>query len=134
MWKCRCKVPWLCSDDFLGRLRLRRAARRLCECARDAAAREIDLESVMRVASGVAQLHVRRASECRGIDRLPAQGRFSPLIAPWFVRDTPERESSLLDGVAIELEPDCDGNQGERIRESVANLQVRIVRGEAFRR
>src|ERR1700736_1403456 len=133
MWKCQCKVPWPCSDDFLGGLRLWRAARGLCERARDTAAREIDLEGVVRVALSVAQQHVRRASERRGIGRLPAQGGFGLWVAPRPVRDTPERETSLLDGVAIEFEPNRDRNKGERIREPVANFWVRIVPGERFR-
>jgi hypothetical protein len=62
------------------------------------------------IAFGVAQQHVRRASERRGIGRLPAEGGFGLWIAPRPVRDTPERETSLLDGVAIELEPNRDGN------------------------
>src|SRR5262249_27795771 len=108
--------------------------RGLCERARDAAAREIDLEGVMRVALGVAQQHVRRASERRGIDRLPVKGGLGPWIAPRLLRDTPEREASLLNGVAIELESNRDKNQSKLIREAVANLQVRVVRSEAFRR
>jgi hypothetical protein len=94
------------------------------------AAREIDLEAVMGVALGVMQQHVRRASERRGIGRLPAQRGFGLRIAPRLVRDAPKRETSLLDGVTIELEPHRDRNQGERIREPVANLRIRIVRGE----
>src|SRR5262249_42318895 len=113
MWKCRCKVPWLCSDDFLGGLRLWRAACGLCERARDRAAREIDLEGVVCVSFGVAQQHVRRAGERRGIGRLPAQSSFGLWIVPRPVRDTPERETSLLDDIAIELEPNRDRNEGE---------------------
>src|SRR4029077_19194098 len=119
MWECRCKVPWLCSDDFLGGLRLRRAARGLGERARDTAAREIDFEAVVRVAPGVAQQHVRRASERRGIGRLRAQRGLGLWIAPRLVRDAPEREAPLLNGVAIELETNRDRNQGKRIREAV---------------
>src|SRR5262249_46213614 len=133
MWNCRCKVPWLCSDDFLEGLRLWRAACGLCERARDTAAREIDLEGVVCVSFGVAQQHVRRASEGRGIGRLPAQSSFGLWIAPRPVRDAPERETSLLDDIAIELEPNRDRNEGECIREPVANFQVRVVRGEALR-
>src|SRR5215813_11986294 len=103
MWKCRYKVPWLSSDDFLGRLRLRRATRCLRERTYGAAAREIDLEGVVRVALGIVQQHIRRASERRGIGRLPVQRGFGLSIAPRLVRDTPEREASLLDGVAIEF-------------------------------
>src|SRR5258705_4214062 len=115
MWACRCRVPWLCSGYFLGRLGLRRAARCLCERAHEAAAREIDLEGVVLVASGIAQQHVRGAGECCGIGRLSAQDRFSARIAPRLVRHTAEREARLLDGVAIELEPDPGRDQGERI-------------------
>src|SRR5258705_3294372 len=115
MWACRCRVPWLCSGYFLGRLGLRRAARCLCERAHEAAAREIDLEGVVLVASGLAQQHVRRAGECCGIGQLPVQGGFSPWIAPRLVRHAAEREPRLLDGVAIELEPDRNLDQGERI-------------------
>lgn len=50
------------------------------------------------------------------------------------MRDAPKRETAVLNNVAIELELDRDGNQGECIGEPVANLQVRIVRGEAFLR
>src|SRR5262245_3524520 len=134
MWKCRCKVPWLCSDDFLGGLRLWRAACGLCECAHDTAAREIDLEGVVCVSFGVAQQHIRRASERRGISRLPTQSSFGLRIAPRLVGDTPERETPLLDDTAIELEPNRNRNDGERVREPVPNFQVREVRGEAFRR
>ena len=110
MWKCRCKMPWLCSDDFLRRLRLRRAAYGLCERARNAAARELDLEGVVRGALGVAQQHVRGAKERRGIGRLPSQRGFSLWIAPRLVRDTPKRQAPFQDGVAIELEPNRDRN------------------------
>src|SRR6476659_3236705 len=105
MSNCRCKVPWLCSDDFLGGLQLWRAARGLCERAHDTAVREINLEGVVCVAFGVAQQQVRRARERRGIGRLPAQDGFGLRVAPRPVRDTPQRETSLLDGVAIELKP-----------------------------
>src|SRR3954471_23582604 len=121
MWAYRCRVTWLCSGYFLGRLGLRRAARRLRERAHEAAAREIDLEGVVLVTFCIAQQHVRRAGECCGIGRLPLQDRFSPRIAPRLVRHTAEREPRLLDGVAIELEPDGGRDQGERIRQPVAN-------------
>src|SRR5260370_16815758 len=111
MWKGQWKVPWPCSADFLGGLRLWRAARGLCERARDTAAREIDLEGVVRVALGVAQQPVRRASERRGIGRLPAQGGFGLWVAPRPVRDTPERATSLLDATALQFQPNPHKNQ-----------------------
>src|SRR5712672_2700015 len=115
MWACRCRVPWLCSGYFLGRLGLRRAARCLCERAHEAAAREIDLEGVVLVASGLAQQHVRRAGECCGIGELPVPGGFSPWFALGGVAHKPWSEPPLLEGVAIELEPDRNRDQGERI-------------------
>src|SRR5215831_7225703 len=127
MWKCRCKVPWRCSDDFFERLRLRRATRRLRERTHDAAAREIDLEGVVREAFGVAQQHVGRARERRRVGWLPAQRGFGLRITPGLVRDAAERKAPLLYGVAVELEPNRHGDQGERIQEPVANLQIRVV-------
>src|SRR6185312_4320710 len=121
MWACRYKVPWVCSGYFLGRLGLRRAACRLRERAHEAAAREIDLEGVVLIASGIAQQHVRRAGECCGSGRLSLQDRFSLRIAPRLVRHTAECEPRLLDGVAVELEPDRGRDQGKRIRQPVAN-------------
>src|SRR6516162_5942234 len=104
MWNCRCKVPWLSSDDFLGRLRLRRGARGLCKRARNATTSEIDLEGVVLVALGVAQQRVCRASERRRIGRSPAQLGFGLWIAPRFMRNPAGREAPLPDRVAIELE------------------------------
>src|SRR5690349_8714476 len=126
MWECRYRVPWLCSGYFLRRLGLRRAARGLRERAHEGAAREIDLEGVVLVASGLAQQHIRRAGERHGVGRLSLQDRFGTRIAPWLVRDATKCEPGFLDRVAIELEPDRDRDQGERIRQPVTNLQVAI--------
>ena len=113
---------------------MRRAARGLCQRADDAAAREINLEAVMCEALGVAQQHVGRASECRDIGGLPAEDSLRPWIAPRLVRDASERKAPLLDGLAVELEPRRDGDEGECVGESVADLQIGVMRGEASRR
>src|SRR5215471_2724345 len=101
----------LSSHDFLGRLRLRRAARSLCQRADDAAAREIDLEAVMLVAPGVAEQRVGGAREGLRVGRLPAERSFGLRVAPRPVGDAAEREAPLLDGLAIELKPDGDGDE-----------------------
>lgn len=77
----------------------------------------------MRVTFGVAQQQIGRVSERRRIGALPAQCGFGQWIAPGLVRDAPEREAAVLDDVAIELEPDRDGNQGECVGEPVPNFQ-----------
>ena len=50
------------------------------------------------------------------------------------MRDAAEREACLLDDVAVEFEPDCDGNKRERIREPVTDFQIRVVLRETLRR
>ena len=92
------------SPDFLVGLRLRRAARRLRQRADDGAARQVDLESVVLEALGVAQQEVGRARERRAFGGLPAQRRFGRRIAPRLVRDAAERQPRLLDRVAVELQ------------------------------
>jgi hypothetical protein len=108
--------------------------RAACVSARDAAAREIDLKSIAPVALGIAQHHIRCVSERRGNGGLTPQRSFSLWIAPRLVRDAAEREACLLDDVAVEFEPDCDGHKRERIREPVTDFQIRVVLRETLRR
>src|SRR5260370_1348863 len=74
------------SPDLLVRLRWRRALRGLRERAHDAAARELDLEGIVRVASRLTQQHVRHAGKGRAIGRLSAQRRFRRRMAPRLAR------------------------------------------------
>ena len=50
------------------------------------------------------------------------------------MRDAAERETRLLDGVAVELEADRDGHQRERIGEPVADLEIGVVCRKSPRR
>src|SRR4029077_15681325 len=70
------------SQDLLTGLRLWRALRGLSQRAYDAAACQVDLERIVRVALGVAQQKICRAPESGRIGRLPAPGRFGPLTPP----------------------------------------------------
>ena len=119
---------------FLDDCDLRRAARGLRQRAHDRPARQINFKVVATIASGVAQQRVRRARKRRGVGRPAAQRRFSLRISPRLVRDAAERHASLLYEVPIEFEPDSNGHQRERIRQSVSDLQIGVVRREALRR
>src|SRR5712692_376748 len=114
MWMCRCKGP-SCSTHFLMGLRLRRAARRLSQCADDSAARKLDLEGVVREALGVAQQQVCGPVEIIRARSLPAEHRFRSLVAPRLVRDAAERKPGLLDDLALDLESNGNRYQRERI-------------------
>src|SRR5260370_1348861 len=81
------------SPDLLVRLRLRRALRGLRERAHDAAARELDLEGIVRVASRLSEPHVRHAGKGRAMGRLSAQRRFRRGMAPRLVRNAAQREA-----------------------------------------
>src|SRR5262249_20099353 len=115
------------SGDLLRRLRLRRSARGLRERPHDCAARKIDLERVGPVTLGVAQQYVRRAGKSRRARLLAVQGGLSLGIAPRLGRDAADRKASLLDGVAVELEPDRHRYEREGVGQPVANLQVGVV-------
>src|SRR5215204_915915 len=122
------------SHDLLVRLHLRCAVRRLRQRADDGASRQIDLEVVVREAPGVAQQDVGRTTEIRSTRRLPAQARLSLRIAPRLVGNPAQRETPLPDRAAIEDEPDRDRYQREGVGQTVADLDVRVVRGEALGR
>src|SRR5262245_8689940 len=120
------------SRDPLVGLRLRGAIRGLRQSPHDAAAGELDLESVVGVALGVAQEQIGGARERRRPGRLPAQRRLGRRIAPGLVGDAAERQTGLLDGVAIELERSRNRDQRERIGQAIADLQVAVVAREAL--
>src|SRR5215831_15653259 len=87
---------WVHSRDLLVGLRLRRAARRLRQCADDGSARKLDLERVVPETSGVAQHTIGRLPESRRIGRLPAQRSFGLRVAPRPMGYAAEREAGFL--------------------------------------
>src|SRR5436190_23966132 len=92
------------SCDLLVGLRLRRAVRGLREGTNDAAAGELDLEGVVRMALGVTQHEVGRARERGLVGGLPAQRCLGRGVAPGLVGDAAEGAPPLPDGAALELE------------------------------
>jgi hypothetical protein len=131
MWRCRCKASWTCScspDSVIG-LRLRRAGRRLRQRTGDRAASEIDLEDALLQALGVAKREIRGAAERRPVGGLPAQRCLCCRVTPRLVRHTAERETGLLDRVALELQCGRDRDERERIREAIADFQGRNAPG-----
>src|SRR5689334_10360877 len=115
MSNCRYRMPWLCSEYLLERLRLRRAACCLRERPHDAAMRQTDLEGIMPVALGAAQQHVRSAGEGGGRGGLAAKRALGLRVAPRLVRNAAERKSPFPYGVAVEFQPDRDGDESEGI-------------------
>src|SRR5262245_61767034 len=114
-------MPWIHSRDLLVGLRLRRAARRLCQGADDGSARKLDLERVVPETFGLAQYDISRLPESRRVGGLPAQRSFGLQIAPRLVGDAAERKAGFLDDASFELNADGNGNERERIGEAVAN-------------
>src|SRR6188472_2218552 len=115
MSKCRYRMPWLCSENLLERLRLRRAACSLCERPHDAAMRKSDLEGVMPVPFGAAQHHVRSAGESGGRGGLAAKRALGLRVAPRLVRNPAKRKSPFSYGVAVEFEPHRDRDESEGV-------------------
>src|SRR6266542_6023301 len=101
----------------LVRLRLRGAARRLCEGAQDGTARQLDLEIVVAETACALQQHLGRVRKSLAVRRLAGELRFRLAAAPRLVGDAAERDARLLDVVAIKLEADRDGDQRERAGE-----------------
>src|SRR3954451_7820914 len=105
MWRCRYRVlPWSCSRDFLGGLRLRGAVRRLRERADHGPARQIDLEIVVTKTFGIAQHDGGGLRKRCLVGGLAAKCRFGLSFAPGLVSDTAEGEPHLLDGAALEFQ------------------------------
>ena len=75
---------------------MRGSSRGLRQSSHDGAAREIDLEGVVRETLGVTQQQVRRVPEGRVICRLTAQRSFGRRIAPRLVRDATERQTRIF--------------------------------------
>ena len=111
---------------------MRRAVRRLCQRPHDGAARQIDLEGVVRVAFGVAQQCVGRSHKRFALRTLPAQRRFYAKIAPWLVGDASQRQPRLFDCIAVELESSRHRHQGEGVGQAVADFQIGVVLGETL--
>src|SRR5262245_10848049 len=65
---------------------------------------------------------------------LPCQQCLGLSVPPRLVRDTTQRKTDVADRAARKLESSGNGNEREGIRLPVANLQVRMMVGEAFSR
>src|SRR6516165_1649202 len=120
--------------DPLIRLRLRGSPRRLGQRTQDATPRQLDLEVVVAEAVRVSQHGLSCTQEIFARGRRSVELRYGLTVAQRLVRDAAERQARLLDRVALDLEADRDGYQGERIRQAIADLQIGIVVGEAFGR
>jgi hypothetical protein len=91
------------------------------------------LEVVVAEAAYRAGRHRRRAGSFPRCRR-PAQQRLGFTVAPRLVRDAAERKPRLLDRAAFDIEADRDRDQGERVGQAIADLQVGVVAGKALRR
>src|SRR6266849_5908982 len=127
-------MPVSRSFDPLVRLRLRGPARRLRQRAHDAAPRQLDLEIVMPEAARIAQHGLGRPQEILRRWRRSVEPCLGFTVAPWLVRDPAEREPRLLDRAGLDIEPDRDRHEGERIRQAIADLEIGVVVGKAFGR
>src|SRR3954469_7862051 len=112
------------SPDFLVGLRLRRSPGGLRQGPDHRAARQIDLEAVVRKPVGAAQQKVGRAFKACRIGGPAAQRRFRLLVPPWLVPAPAEREPCVLDAVAVEFKGGGHRNQRESIGQAVSNLEV----------
>ena len=101
---------------------MRRAARRLRQGPHNGAAGQIDLESVVGMALGVAQQRVGRAHEGFALRRPPVQRCFDAEIAPGLVGDAAEGQPHTFDCLAVKLERGGNRNQREGVRQPVANF------------
>src|SRR6266568_319963 len=122
------------SRDPLVRLRLRGPARRLRQRTQDGAPRQLDLEVVVAEAARIAQHGPGCAQKALPCCRRYGELRLGFAIAPWLVRDPAEREARFPDRAALDLEAGRDGDQSERIRQAIADLQIGVVPGKAFAR
>ena len=50
------------------------------------------------------------------------------------MRDAAKRDARLLDGAAVELEADSDGNQSKGVGETIPDLQIAEVASKTLRR
>ena len=88
----------------------------------------------MPIAFRVAQQHVGRLLEIRLRGGASVEKRFGRGIAPRLVRHAAQREARLRDGLAVHLERRRDRDECEGVREPLAQLQIRVVLGEALGR
>jgi len=96
----------------------------------DGSPRQLDLECVVTEALCAPDNRFRNSFEVilRRLDAV--QHRFGIRIAPWLVGDAAERETCFPDRVAIHFKRRGHRHQRERIRRSVADLQIRVVVGK----
>src|SRR5262249_57484249 len=113
--------------DPLVRLRLRGSPRRLGQRTQDAAPRQLDLEVVVAEAARVSQHGLSCMQEIFARGRRSVELRFGLTIAPRLVRDAAERQTRLLDRVALDFEADRHGYQGEPIRPPTPHLLLTLV-------
>src|SRR5262249_16887705 len=118
----------------LSRLRLRGAARRLAQCAHDRAPRQLDLEIVVPESARIAENDLRRSQKALPCGLSSRGPSFGCRVSPWLVCNSSQRETCLLDRAAVELEAGRNRDERERIGQSIAQLQIRIVFGKAFGR
>ena len=111
---------------------MRRAARRLRQGPHNGAAGQIDLESVVGMALGVAQQRVGRAHEGFALRRPPVQRCFDAEIAPGLVGDAAEGQPHTFDCLAVKLERGGNRNQREGVRQPVADFQIGVIFGETL--
>src|SRR6266498_296162 len=126
--------PWhspRLPDPLVG-LRLRGAAGRLIQCAQDGAPRQLDLEVVVAEATRILQHNFGGAKKVLSRRRRSVELRFGFTVAPRLVRDPAEREPRFFDRVALDVEADRDGDQGERIRQAITDFEISVIFGEAF--
>src|SRR5262249_23387829 len=120
----RLRLAMAPSRDALVGLRLRGAARRLAERARDRAAPQADPEVVGAEAACALQQHVGGAGEIvLGRPLAPERG-LGLAVAPRLVGDAAERDPRLRDVAVLEVERRRDRDQRERERQPVADLQI----------
>src|SRR5262249_57484751 len=91
-------------------------------------------EVVVAEAARVPQHGVSGTHEVFARGRRSVELRFGLTVAPRLVRDAAERQTRLLDRVALDFEADRDGYQGERIRQAIADLHIAVVVGQTFSR
>src|SRR6516162_8242089 len=89
--------------DPLIRLRLRASTRRLGQRTQDAAPRQLDLEVVVAEAARVPQHGLSCTQEIFARGRRSVELRLGLTVAPRLVRDAAERQTRLLDRVALDL-------------------------------